>query len=364
LSLKLHIKGWIIPPLFIYCLLQSSIIYAGSLTPFFKTDIFAYSEPIAVKAALFDDGKGRYSKGKRQFAWSWLELGFLWQQKVGFSFLRRYDYDLRFSKDTAKLYGMTVNKQDLPVGREFFVDLKTDIFHAKGLRISYNSFLFDRLKITTGLSYLQTGYFINGDLHGRATVLAENDYDYVADVDYQYTKDELFDRSVNDINGHGFSLDIDAYLDITPAWSAQFKITDLLSWIYWKNLPQTVAITTSDRKKFDSDGYIHINPTLTGREGEHSNYTQILSPRSMLNIKYSYFHYTAFIEGYYQYDFLLWNTGCSIKTGVGNALIKYWPKNEAVTIGYKYQKFEIEITADHFEIDKVKMFQLFIAYEF
>ncbi|MCP4179256.1 MAG: hypothetical protein GY756_15965, partial [bacterium] len=207
-------------------------------------------------------------------------------------------------------------------------------------------------------------YLINGELHGKATMLAPNDYDYEASVNYQYTNDPLFGRLVEEPTGHGFSIDIDIDFQFTAEWSAQLQITDLMGQIYWQDLPYTVAVANSDRKEFDDEGYVHINPALSGKEWQYSNYTYDLTPRSKFCITHTYQNDSAFIEGYYQYDYFLWALGNKIDTGKGYLLLKYWPENRALTLGYKLNRFEIDLTADHYEIDKKKTFKLIISYSF
>lgn len=363
---------------------------AASLTPFINIDSFLYSEPVSIKAVLFDHWKGKYSHGRRQCAWGWFEAGILFNnnnnhnsdtllsapaddkklqgsdpagsmifKKIGLSFVKRYEYDLRFSESTAEGFGMIKNKQGLPPGRQFDVYVKAAIFHAQGIRLSlYNSFFNNKLQLTTGLSYLESNYYIKGSLTGKATALTKKDYDYNARVNYYYTDDILFDRPVGGIRGRGFGLDVKAAIKLLSNWSTSFKITDLVSRIYWHDLPFTNAVATSDRKKYDSEGYVHIDPLLSGTESNKHLVTYELSPRYQFKTNYLFKKYASFFEGFYQYDFFLWNIGGSVFTGNGQALMKYWPENSAVTLGYSNKKSSFELTADHYDFDKIKMFQL------
>lgn len=363
---------------------------AASLTPFMHIDSFLYSEPVSIKAVLFDHWKGKYSRGRRQCAWGWFEAGLLFNnthnhnsntllsgpegdkklhnsdpagsmifKKIGLSFVKRYEYDLRFSESTAEVYGLVKNKKDLPPGRQFGVDLKAAIFHAQGIRISLNnSFFNNKLQLTTGLSYLESDYYIDGNLTGKVTAVGKKDYDYNARVNYYYTDDILFDRPLGGTKGRGFTLDVKAEMELLSNWRTSFKITDLVSRIYWDDLPFTNAVATSDRKKYDSKGYVHIDPLLSGTESNKHRVTYELSPRYQFKTNYFFKKYASFFEGFYQYDFFLWNIGGSVFTCNGQALMKYWPVNRAVTIGYRNKKCSFELTSDHYDFNKIKMFKL------
>lgn len=364
--MKFHLKrqGRLMLPLSLFFLAVALPCQARELKPVVKIDSFTYSAPIAITAAIFDDWEGEYCRGERQWSWNWLETGLIWRQ-FGLSYLRRYDYDIRASADTSELLGLVKNKEELPVGRVFDVDLEAHLFHAQGIRFNYaDSFLGGRIKTTLGVSYLQADYFIDGALHGQASISASNDYNYEAFVHYQYTEDVLFDRMVEETKGEGFSLDFSVSAQINPSWSASLQITDLFGRIYWSDLPYTDAAVNSDRKTFDENNYVHIDPALQGTESNHQRYTQKLSPRWEINTEYIYGQYIALLEGHIQYDFFLWAVGGGIDTEVGRISLKYWPRNAAVGVEYKYKQIGFSLTTDSIEPDKMKTLQLRLVCSF
>jgi hypothetical protein len=337
---------------------------AEELKPFVKIDSLTYSAPVAITTAIFDEWEGEYRRGERQWTWNWFETGLLWRQ-FGLSYVRRYDYDIRSSEDTSELLGLTKNKEDLPLGRVFNLELEAHVFHAQGIRLHYsNSFMGGRIKTSLGASYLQSDYLIAGTLQGQATIIADKDYDYQGSVHYQYTEDMLFDRQVEDVKGQGFSFDFNALIQISPSWSASLQITDLFGRIYWDDLPYTDAFVNSDRKTYDEDNYVHIDPALQGIESNHQLYTQKLSPRWAINTEYTYSRYIALLEGHMQYDFFLWAVGGGIKTQYGLVSLKYWPINAAVGVGYKYNDIEFSLTTDSLDPDEMKTLQLRLVCSF
>lgn len=329
----------------------------GFPVPYVKTDCFTLSEPVSLSNLISNQGKGDYVPGDHIWAWCRLEAG-VRKNNLGFSVFQRYDYNGKFSEDTAEIVGLTVNKQDLPTGREFDISFSGTAFHSRGFRFSYHSDPFSWLSLNAGVSYLYADMLIEGGLKGNATVLSDKDYDYAADVNYQYTEDVLFDRQVSPAEGHGYSLDILARFLPAPSWTVDLEFTDLTGRIYWKDLPYTDALATSDRKEYDEDGYVHIDPVLTGYEGYHQRYTQRLSPRSRMGIAYAPHDHAFLVEGYDQYGETAWAIGHRFKMDSLTTLIKFWPQTHAVTLGFSKQTIAFEFSVDHVDIDKIRLFTL------
>ena len=352
------------PPLVVFLFLSLCVqANSADFKPVFRLDNFTNSQPVSITTALYDDFEGAYRPGGRMMTWNWAELGLQWRE-YSLSYIIRYDYDLRFSKDTARLYGLVKNKAELPVGEVFDLELEAHIFHAQGIRTEYRRNLFaKKMQFAIGISYLQADYLVDGHIQGEGTIISENDFDYNLIADYCYTEDPLFDREVGKQIGRGLSLDFETSWQITDKTQATLKVVDLVSLIIWKNLPYTEADATSANKEYDADGYIHIQPTMTGYEGYYSEYRQRLQPRSNLKIQQDFQYFSALLEGAYLYDYFIYAFGGKQQFGPVGYLFKYWPRQRSWTIGINFWEFHFDITADNTVWDDIHNLGFSLCYD-
>lgn len=336
-------------------LLVSQPCHAGRPAPYVISDGFTLSEPVSLSSLLTNQGKGDYVPGDHIWAWCRVEVG-VRKDNLSFGVFQRYDYHGNFSEDTAEIVGLIANKQDLPTGREFDLSFAGTAFHARGFIVGYQARPYSWLNLRAGINYLYSDMIIDGGFRGKATVLSDKDYDYKANVNYRYTEDVLFDRTVTPATGQGYSLDMMARLFVSASLYLDLEITDLAGRIYWKNLPYTDAVASSDRKEYDENGYVHVDPVLTGYEGYHRRYTQILPSRSLVRVSQSLFSHTLFAENHHQYHENMWALGHTYRMASLTTLIKYWPENRSVTLGMASKHVSFEFTADHVDMDKVRVF--------
>ena len=170
------------------------------------TSLFAYSEAVTIKGAI-DGWSGDFSGGQAAITHNWVETGVTYQQwKLGI--LKRYDYELEFSPDTADFVYRTENKLALEMGKTYHLDLKARHTYSEGVRLSHEFKTVKDLDLTLGLSYLRGLELTEGVLQGTATALSASDYDFEFGVDYFYSKDSLLDREVQAPSGDGYSVDL------------------------------------------------------------------------------------------------------------------------------------------------------------
>ena len=360
---KLRLKGWLLPSFFLTVLSATQNSHADSVQPYFIVDSFSYSETVPIKDALEDWESNDFESGERQWTWNWIELGVRYK-RWGVGVVQRYDYDLRFSEDAAELYWRTSNKEPLPVGEEYNAHVEANAFHSTGLRFTFSDTVAEKVNYTLGVSYLYANYMVDGELNGNATVLNESDYDFEALVNYHYTEDHLFDRPVEKPKGNGFSIDAEFSYQFDSATHFDLQVRDLFAQIYWRDSPYTLGKATSDRKDYDENGYVTINPVLTGFEGTDSQYVQKLDPRWYAKLSHSFTEsYGGILQYRYQYDHSLFGLGAMYSIGERSSIsASYWPLNEAIELNFDYEKFRLSLTADHVEIDKLKTLWLSVAY--
>ena len=310
-----------------------------------QADSLSYSEPVPVSGFFHDWHTPFHDGGKRALTYNYAEAGVTegnWQLGV----VARDDYTLRFNPDTADLYYRIENHLDFPPGRQYAVDLEARHFIARGLRIGYGRQLRPAFRLGLGLTWLQGTQLLDGTMNGAAVANDSRDYDYDVAVDYRYSKDLLFKRQASPPNGQGFSLDLSA--DWHPGrLDASLRITDLVGRLYWHDAPYTQADAVSLNKSYDADGYLIINPTLSGIEGNRS-FVQRLPTRARLDLRYplhpaldllAQVHYTQIRT------FAAVGMGYSLPVGGRVGMLYDWDTG-AVTLGFQAAHLKFSLSSD------------------
>ena len=94
----------------------SILLIAGSCNAqeqlYYQVRADVYSEPLSIKSFTDDWSDPNFKSGKNAFAHGLMQLG-VKQGAWDLSWIWRYDYLLRFSKDTAKLYYQIKNEKPI-----------------------------------------------------------------------------------------------------------------------------------------------------------------------------------------------------------------------------------------------------------
>ncbi|MEJ2181195.1 MAG: hypothetical protein P8Y28_12370, partial [Gammaproteobacteria bacterium] len=261
--------------------------------------------------------------------------------------LGRYDYDLKFSEDTAEFYYLIDNKKPLPQGREFNLSLDAYNTQSEGVRFSYTHAFQRNSRFNIGLSYLRGIWLTDGSAQGRGVALSESDYDFQFDVNYYYSEDILFERNVGSPDGEGYSIDFSVDWEITPKFGFNLRVIDLIGRMYWQNAPYTTATASSDNKVYDRNGYLIYNPILSGFEGT-DEFTQELEPqiKALINYKLTKkFAALGQIYSFYATNFYQLGVGYTLsRTSALNML--YMFETNAITIGYNMKYFNFSLGSD------------------
>lgn len=320
--------------------------------PYFVVDGFAYSETVPLESALHDWEGDAFRPGDRQWAWSWLEAGVQWGH-FSLGYVLREHYDLRFTPDTADLYWRNANRADLPVNRVYDLNLYADHFKAQGVRVAFLDGVefnhFGSLHYRMGVSYWQADDLINGTLVGQARAIADNDYVYQADLAYHYSEDRLFERQVAEPDGQGYSI------DLALAWQAgrhrlTLDIKDLWGEIVWEQAPYTLGTLNSNNRTYDANGYVRINPTLSGYEGISEEYTQKLLRRWDAAYQLAWEHYGAGVMARQQFDQVFYG-GALYFGGAQQYAVSYWPEPEMLELQWRSHGWSVAVAADSLSSD-------------
>ena len=335
-------------------------VLAMDIKPYTEISSFSHSEPIAIHA-LINDWDAPLKSGKRAFSFNRAEVGVALNHWT-FGIFKRQDYIFEFQPETAKLIFDTKNKNDLTTGEEYSLDLDSNSFIARGLKLGYQK---DYANFNIGLtvSYLEGQELTDGSISGDAVAVSESDYNFQFDVDYYYSEDSLFDRKIESLpKGQGYGIDFDVEGFINPDWHTHFAVRDLLARIYWSDTPKTVATGSSDNKEFDEDGYAIFKPVANGLES-NEDFTQKIPTKVFLSSRYRVFQQNHFLFEYQNYRVKsLTSLGYGYVTDNNQNLdVLMNVTAKAMELRYRNDWFRLGVVSDSLAIKKAKTFGLDLA---
>lgn len=334
--------------------------WAVELAPFLKLESFSHSEPIAVHA-IMNGWNAPFDKGKVAFSMNRAEVG-LGVENWRFAVFERHDYVFEFAPSTAKLFYDTNNKKALVVGEDYTLKLDSNSFIARGWKVGYQR-AWSGFHFGAAVSYLEGLELTDGAASGRATVVAENDYDFSFDVDYYYNEDSLFDREVTSApKGQGYGLDLSVEGYVLPKWHASFEVRDLFAHINWWDAPRTVATGTSQTKQYDDDGYVVFKPVASGVES-NEDVTQTIPTKLFLSTRYEFAEQHALLLDYQDYAIKpFYSVGYRFSTqGKSRFDLLYNATAQAWQLGYQNRWVQLDLVADHVSFEKARTLGLNIA---
>ena len=325
---------------------------AANTKVYTEFDSFTRSDPVTINGA-FHEWEGKFYGGDQQYSYNWAEIG-VREKHWGLGFLKRLDYQVKYSDKMAETLYLTQNKLDLTTNQDVPLYLDVHHFQGTGVRLSYRNQTSAKFNFEVGLSYLKGERLTEGNARGNLTPLSQKDYDYTADVDYFYSEDDLFDRIVSEPQGKGFSFDLKFDYNISERSKLTAKIQDAWAEIYWKNAPFTRATAHSDTKQFDADGYVHIESHLAGIEGQR-NYRQTLPARTKLSLSHKIGLSTEAEINYWRLPLDDgYNLGIGRSWKKNKLSIHYWPELGAVGLGLELGRLSIAITSDKLDFDDAR----------
>ncbi|SHO81287.1 hypothetical protein MNB_SV-15-853 [hydrothermal vent metagenome] len=208
---------------------------------------------------------------------------------LGYAF--RYDMFIKSDKSTLDIINLIKNRDDLPLNHKYSIYLEALGFSSDNLIVSKEFELINsnstNLKVYGGFSIIRASKMQDGKIKAKADVVSKKEYDFDGLIDdYYYTNNRIYDLKVDDSIGYGYSLNFGLFYRYNKH-SFLFLAEDFLSNIYWKDLPYSQVNITSNKKEYDSDGYIKYKPSVSGYE-LYKDYTQKLLPNLMLEYQYKY----------------------------------------------------------------------------
>lgn len=324
---------------------------------------FVYSEAVSIETML-NEWRGPFLGGETAFSHNRLTLGASWEN-FSVSLLRRDDYLLEFSQDTALYYHSDQNDTLLARDRNFDIYLDVTNIRSRGIGFDYRWIFGEKLTIGVGVSLLDAFWLTDGNITGQISIDANDDVSGLLHLDYYYSEDSILDRQIAVLpQGRGFATDVHLQWQPVRQWSLSFDAVDLFSRIYWRDAPFTYATAKTDNFSVDEAGFIHFSPLISGVEGSRSFTQRIPGWFSLavehhpLSSKVSYFlnlrRYTT--KTFHQ-------IGVSYMFASSNELtLGVMPEQDAVTVAWRYFGFSLKLTANAIPVNEGTVFGVGVSY--
>ncbi len=208
-----------------------------------------------------------------------------WEVSLG----ARGEVSLVGNRDAAEVVRLLKRKEDLPTGNTYNVDLEASGFVAEELRVAkrWDVGAVPGLSAGVGLGLLRGERIQDGTVGGTLAVTGRLAYDFALNLDYAYDINYLYDVSLGrgGLEGYGFASDAGIRYRRGP-WDLSLRAEDLLTRIYWRRVNVTEAFASNGRRWFDSEGFVHYDPIITGFEGKRRR-TQKVATKAAAEATYS-----------------------------------------------------------------------------
>lgn len=329
---------------------------------FFSIYKQAYVETIPYQAFTDDLKTSSYQAGSFAMDHTFLTLGFSYKTWY-LGFIQRHHGFANFSPDSAESIYFYANKKDLPADKTYKIEIEASQTKIVGLQIAKIFRFRNALQFKADVNFLY-GYLLNeGTLTGDVHADTDSDLSFQnLQLDYTYTEDEIFDRPVDPPTGLGASTDIHMNWQIHPRLMLTADIYNLVSYLNWKNAPNTTAEVNSNKKTYDENGYVSISPSLEGFEG-FTSFSQKLTRIS---------HFSADLIMRNNTKFLLDLLNSNKKTFVSVGTGFYWKgiwrvlynwKYHAPSISYQRKLFSLTLQSDHYSFSEARYVGIDLRYE-
>ena len=206
--------------------------------------LFLANDPIALEE-FFDDWHGKYRPRRGQnvaLLDSRVDLNYYIKDHYFIGYFYQYSAFIDTDKDFTDLYYRAKNKKELKTKKRYLLNLEIDGIKQQGLIFSGDKKIYDndRFAIYFGSAvYISYGLEMqNGYINGFAKAISTKDYDIHAYASYYYTHNYLYKLDVESPSGYGLGSHIGFFIENRESkFNMKFLINDLLSKIYWHDLP-------------------------------------------------------------------------------------------------------------------------------
>ncbi len=244
------------------------VLAAGGLAVYAESFALLESETVELAAYGRDWQDSGYRPGERAYALAYAEtgahyrgwgLGRVWQ---------RYQR-LGFSESASRLFYRVQNSLPLNRATAYAVDVRLRSFAADGLRVFASPLQGRHGYLRVGVTRLYAYDLLEGTLRGAVRATGPREYEFQdLMLDYVYARDAVFERQVQAPRGQGWAFDVSLRWRPGPWLRLDLRLRDLAGRIRWFDAPHTTARVESDNRRYDENGYLRVDPTLSGRHDQ------------------------------------------------------------------------------------------------
>ena len=274
-----------------------------------------------------------------------------------FSLGVREEMSIIGNRDGAEVVRLLKRKQDLPTGNVYGIDLRTSGFMGEELRVARKWDLDGVPGLSAGgaLGLIHGERIQEGTIRGTLTVTGRRAYDYALALDYAYDVNYLYSVPLDprSVEGYGFSFDLGLRYR-KGAWDLSLRAEDLLTRIYWEKVNVTKAIANNGRRWFDSDGFVHYDPIITGTEGK-AGITQRIAPKVSGEVTHSWDRVSLTAAADWMRDTFFPRAALGLRpfTSGGWWKVAYDVRFRMAGIQYAWEKGELAVFTDAVEPRKI-----------
>ncbi len=218
------------------------------------------------------------------------DIGFSLKNWGYFGYTYRHQSLIKANRDTVLLTWQQLNDTGFIPGKVYTLDISINGFETDGIvyakRVDVIKSKDRSLKLGLGFELLRGKNMQEGYLKGDALANSSKDYDFNAVSDYRYTQNYLYNLDVQMPTGYGYTTHATIDYRIKNL-SFRFIANDLYGKIKWKRVPYSYVNINSSNKKYDDNGFVVYNPTVSGVE-KYVNYTQRLYGKYRVEASYRY----------------------------------------------------------------------------
>jgi hypothetical protein len=320
----------------------------------FDIDYFIANDPISIYEFLHNWSHHYHPKEGTNTAIQdmRIDLGKTFGEHIYIGYFYRYDIMIKGSKDFVDLYQKAKNKIDLDPNRTYSLEMEAKGIKQSGFVVAGEKEIWKdgEHRISGGVAAsVSIGLDMqDGRIEGIAIVTDPKTYQIEAKSHYYYTHNYLYDLDVPQAYGIGYSFDAAiAYYNSFYRFEVSLVVNDILSRMYWKDLPYSFVSIETKNKSYDKDGYVKYSPVISGLETEY-DYTQHIDPRYRLKMAFEISEQEHFICGVSHtygitFPFMQIDYTFMTKHKVG---LSYEARFGSVGIDYRFGNFYLGFAAD------------------
>ena len=325
-------------------------------TLYLQTGYFIANDPVSLKE-FFDKWKNDYhprngiNLALQDFR---SDIGTVVAKKYYLGLYHRYNVFIKTNRDFTDFYRTAKNKLPFDDLRTYDLHLKIEgikesgilLFRQKTLHEDEESLLKVGAAVHMGVGHDMQG----GTIDGSARVLNAKSYEIDARSDYYYTHNYLYHLDVDRSYALGAGVDLSLYFrSMYYRYEVRLEVSDLLSRMYWFDLPYSYVNIQTKNKYYDENGYVKYNPSINGVE-KYVNHTQTISPRYELTFRKSLMSDVS-VSGIFAYGYDTFFPTLEVEkvfTQAQKLLVSYDVRFQSWGVGYGNEFFSIKLIADGF----------------